>query len=107
MDTVIHLQKIMSKKEEKGVIHHPSLFLTNNSNKTQLINLLANVLKEAGHIMKTIHHDADTLIVFAVLDFATERMSVRVTATDTNVLIMLLHFWNDEMANILMLSDSA
>ena len=83
------------------------MFLTNNSNKTQLINLLSNALKEAGHIMKTIHDDADTLIVSTVLDFATERMSVCVTAADTDVLIILLYFLKNEMANFLMLSDLA
>ena len=34
-------------------------------------------------------------------------MPVRVIAADIDVLIMLLYFWNNEMANILMLSDSA
>ena len=34
-------------------------------------------------------------------------MPVRVIAADTDVLIMLLFFWNNEMANTLMLSDSA
>ena len=52
--------------------------------------------------MKTSHDDVDTLI-----DFATERMPVFEIAADTDVLIMLLYFWNNEMANILMLSDSA
>ena len=56
--------------------------------------------------MKTSHNDAETLIVYIALDFATERMLVFVIAADTDVLIMLLYFWNNEMANIL-LSDSA
>ena len=34
-------------------------------------------------------------------------MPARMIAADTDVLIMLLYFWNNEMANILMLSDSA
>ena len=57
--------------------------------------------------MKTSHDDGDTLIVSTDLDFATERMPVFVIAAHTDVLIMLLYFWNNEMANILMLSDSA
>ena len=57
--------------------------------------------------MKTSNDDTDTLIVYTALNFATERMSVRMIATDTDILIMLLYFWNNEMANILMLSDSA
>ena len=57
--------------------------------------------------MKTSYDDADTLIVSTVLEFATERMPLRVIAADTNVLITLLYFWNNEMTNILMLPDSA
>ena len=57
--------------------------------------------------MKTSHDDADTLIVSTALDFATERIPVHVIAADTDVLIMLLYLWNNEMENILMLSDSA
>ena len=56
--------------------------------------------------MKT-SHDADTLIVSTAFHFATERMPVRVIVADTDVLIMLLYFWNNEMANILMLPDLA
>ena len=112
----------MNIKEEKGVIYYvlmfrlkkalklqysQSLFLTNNSNKTQLINLLSIALKEAGHIVKTSHYDADTLIVSTALDFTTEKMSVYLIAADTDVLIMLLYFWINEMENILMLSDFA
>ena len=83
------------------------MFLTKNSNKTQLINLLSVALKEADHIVKTSHDDVDTLIVSTALDFAIEKMSVRVIAADTDVLIKLLYYWTNEMANILMLSDSA
>ena len=57
--------------------------------------------------MKTSNDDTDTLIVYTALNFAAERMSVRMIATDTDILIMLLYFWNNEMANILMLPDSA
>ena len=57
--------------------------------------------------MKTSHDDPDTLIVSTTPDFVTERMPVRVIAADTDVLIMLLYFWNNEMANVLMLSSSA
>ena len=34
-------------------------------------------------------------------------MPARMIAADTDVLIMLLYFWTNEMANILVLSDSA
>ena len=57
--------------------------------------------------MKTSQDDADTLTVSTALDFATERMPVRVIATDSDVLIMILYFWNNKMSNILILSDSA
>ena len=56
--------------------------------------------------MKTSQDDADTSTVSTVLDFATERMPVRVIAADSDVLI-ILYFWNNEMPNILILPDSA
>ena len=93
-------------KKNTQLQYSQSLFLTSNSNKTQLINLLSDAPKEAGHIVKTSNDDTDTLIVYTALNFATERMSVRMIATDTDTLIMLLYFWNNEMANILMLSVS-
>ena len=93
-------------KKDTQLQHSQSLFLTKNSNKTQLINLLSVALKEAGHIVKTSHDDADTFIVSTALDFAIEKMPLLVIAAHTNVLIMLLYYWNNEMVNILMLSDS-
>ena len=42
-------------KKDTQLQYSQSLFLTNNSNKTQLINLLSVALKEAGHIVKTSH----------------------------------------------------
>ena len=57
--------------------------------------------------MKTSHDDSDTLIVPTALDFATERMPVFVITAHTDVLIMSLYFWNNEMANIMILSDLA
>ena len=94
-------------KKDTQLQYSQSLFLTNNNKKTQLINLLSVALKEADHIVKTSHDDADTLIVSTALDFAVEKIPVRVIAADTDVLIMLLYFRNNEMTNILMLSDSA
>ena len=60
-----------------------------------------------GHIVKISDDDPDTLIVSTALHFATERMSVWVIAADNDALMTSLYFWNNEMANILMLSDSA
>ena len=57
--------------------------------------------------MKISDNDPDTLIVSTALHFATERMSVWVIAADNDALMTSLYFWNNEMANILMLSDSA
>ena len=94
-------------KKDTQLQYSQSLFLTNNNKKTQLINLLSVALKEADHIVKTSHDDADILIVYTALDFAVEKIPVRVIAADTDVLIMLLYFRNNEMTNILMLSDSA
>ena len=65
------------------------MFLTNNNNKAQLINLASDALKEAGHIVKNSHEDADALFVSTALEFATEKMPVLVIATDTDALLYL------------------
>ena len=54
--------------------------------------------------MKKSNDDADTLIVSTTKDMAIAGKNAITVADDTDVLVMLLHFWNSEMGNISLLS---
>ena len=54
--------------------------------------------------MKKSNDDADTLIASTTIDMAIAGKNVIMVADDTDVLVMLLHFWNSQMANINLLS---
>ena len=73
-------------------------FLNNSKNKQNFINLLSDVV---------VHRtgDADIAVVSKVLVYACACISVKLIGADTELLIMLLYFWNSEMAEITMLSE--
>ena len=62
-------------------------------------------LRADGVIVKQAVDDADTMIVSAALDFARSGQSVTLFANDTDVIVMLLHLWKNEMANIWIRSE--
>ena len=70
------------------------------------MSMLSRYLTEAGHSIKQCESDADTEIVDAALQFANHSKSVTVVADDTDILILLLHFWSYEMATIFLRSES-
>ena len=76
------------------------IFLSNDHNKSRFIDLLSEHLVNAGHQVKKSNDDADTLIVSTTIDMAIAGKNVITVADDTDVLVMLLHFWNSEMGNI-------
>ena len=80
------------------------IFLLNDHNKSRFIDLLSEHLVNAGHQVKKINGDADTLIVSTTKDMAIAGKNAITVADDTDVLVMLLHFWNSEMVNISLLS---
>lgn len=80
------------------------IFLSNDYNKSRFIDLLREHLVNARHQVKKSNDDADTLIASATIDMAIAGKNVITVADDTDVLVMLLHFWNSEMANINLLS---
>ena len=82
------------------------LFLSNSKNKMQLIQLLGKALEGVGHHVEYSHGDADTLIVSTALEIAASGRKVSVVADDTDVLILLLYHWNDEMADIFFYSEA-
>ena len=58
-----------------------------------------------GNTVKQSTDDADAMIVSAALESALIRKTVTVFGNDTDLIIMLLHHWNEEMANILVRSE--
>ena len=80
-------------------------FLTNSRNKQSFINLLAIVLERCGHIVVKNDGDADTRIVFEVIDKASKGKSVTLIWADTDLLIMLLQQWHSDYGNIIMKTE--
>ena len=78
-------------------------FLNDSKNKQKFINLLSDELELSGNVVVQCTGDADTAIVSKVLDYACAGNSVKLIRGDTDLLIMLLHFWSSEMAEIAML----
>ena len=79
---------------ENEVPYSKERFLSNNHNKSQLINLLRDVFQTNGHIVKVFKGDADATIVKEALDTVVGANTI-VVADDTDVTIMLLYHWKD------------
>ena len=80
-------------------------FLANDKNKSQFLNLLIPQLRADGHTVRQTTGDADTMIVKAAIDVASEGRSVSVYANDTDVLVMLIYHWMTDMGLIVAKSD--
>jgi len=75
-------------------------FFANIPNKVGFIAMLTDHLKTNGHVVKQAQADADKLIASTALDYAKNQQTVEVIANDTDILVLLLHHWKDDMANI-------
>ena len=73
------------------------LFLKNRHNKMQLINLLKSAFVKDGIIVKQSHGDADVMICETALTLAAEGRIVVVSGKDTDLLVILIHHWKDNM----------
>lgn len=93
-------------KETIMVNQKQHTFLTNDNNKKKFIKLLSKYFKEDGHDVHLCDGDADTVIVDVALEFACGGKSVSIIAEDTDILVLLIYFWNTEMAEILMRSEA-
>ena len=69
-----------------------------------MITTSQDLLTFSGHQVKKCNDDAHALIVSTTIDMAIAGKNVITVADDTDVLVMLLHFWNSEMGNISLLS---
>ena len=80
-------------------------FLSNEFNKIELIKLMNPELIAGENIVEQSTNDSNTMTVSAALESALIRNTVTVFGNDTDLIIMPLHHWNEEMANILVRSE--
>ena len=80
-------------------------FLSNDSDKSELISLISDKLEEDGCSIKHSPDDADTLIVETALNLSKDGESVTVFANDTDIVIMLMHFWENQLGTIVVRSE--
>ena len=76
------------------------VFLSNNNNKVQLIDSLANALRSRGHDCIRCEDDADKTIVSKSLEMAGQGYHTIVVADDTDILVLLLNKWTPPMSDI-------
>ena len=67
--------------------------------------MLFDKLELSHNVVLQCTGDADTVIVSKVLDYACAGNSLKLIGADIELQIMLLYFWNSEMAEITMLSE--
>ena len=82
------------------------VFLANEKNKHQFILLISQYLRDDGQVVHQSTGDADTMIVQCALQYAIEGSEVNVVADDTDVLVLLLYHWKQNMASIYFLSEA-
>ncbi len=80
-------------------------FLANVHNKSLFISFLKLYLEESDIRVKQADNDADTLIVSTTLAFASEQEVVTVICDDTDVLVLLVHHFKSDMADVYIRSD--
>ena len=82
------------------------LFFSNEGNKAQFILLLSRYLESDAQTVHNSIGDADTMIISCALQMGTEgSKEVIVVADDTNMLILLMHHWTENMADVYFLSE--
>ena len=82
-------------------------FLENVTNKRNLVTLLGEYLTSRGVTVHQASENADTLVVSVALEKALSgQMNVCVLAEDTNILVLLLHHWQQCMNDIYLLSQA-
>ena len=58
-----------------------------------------------GNIVHIADGDADTMIVICALQYAGKETDVNVVADDTDVLVLLMYHWKQNMADVYFLSE--
>jgi hypothetical protein len=95
-------------REHNPVYSNQSAFLMNSANKQAFVFMLARHLQMQNYDVQHAVDDADTLIVRVAIELATKQEStVVVVADDTDVLVLLLYHFSNEMSDIYMMSEMA
>ena len=90
----------MQVSPEMNVHRNQQLFLANEKNKVQFINLLSHDLRSDRHTVIQSESDADTKIVSAAIALASDGKQTTAIADDTDILVLPLFHWNAHMADI-------
>ena len=81
------------------------LFLSNPSNKVQLIKLLSSAFEKQGFLTDQSDGDADVLIVERGLSYAKAGRNVVITADDTDIFILMMYHWKVGMGEMFFSTD--
>ena len=82
------------------------VLLANERNKNQFILLLSRYLRDDGQIVHHSTGDADMMITECALQYAVQGHEVNVVVDDTDVLVLLMYHWKQNMADIYFLSKA-
>jgi len=91
-------------EEHIPAYHNQAGFMMNTHNKSLFIRMLAAQLQQHQYTVRHAVDDADTLIVKTALEFCVHAEPVTVVADDTDILVLLVHHFNQSMADLYMLS---
>ena len=81
-------------------------FLSNTENKVGLIKFLSLHLQEEGISIINCPGDADSTIVETALEIAQKNLGpVTVVADDTDIVVMLVHHWQENMSEVYFLQE--
>jgi len=78
----------------------------NKKNKQQFILLISQYLRDDGQVVHQSTGDADTMTVQCALQYLSEGSEVNVVADDTDVLVLLMYHWKQNMVSIYFLSEA-
>ena len=81
-------------------------FLSNTGNKEQLVQILSKNLLIGSHTVISCNGDADTQIVDSALEVICKNKVATVVIEDTDVLAMLIYFWNSKIADVFFRTES-
>ena len=86
--------------------NNQQIFLSNKTNKIKFISLLSHYLRADAQTVYNSSGDADTTIVTCALQFATQGNGVIIVADDTDIMVLLIHHWNTNMADVYLQSNA-
>ena len=79
-------------------------FLSNKLNKSQFISVLGNCLQTKGFIVHQSSDDAGILIAKSAIELALAENVCIITAGDTDILVLLMYYFQPHMADIFLFS---